>query len=45
MDDDELIKLIKAKMEEWGLPKFADCFPAMDILQLVKDAGYSKEED
>jgi hypothetical protein len=42
-NDDKDLKLIKAittRMEEYGMPSFTDKYPAMDILQLVKDSGY-----
>ena len=42
--DERLIKAICQKMEQYGMPEFRDFYPAMDILQLVKDAGYSKRE-
>jgi hypothetical protein len=43
--DDKLIKSITHLMEEYGmLPHFTDNYPAMDVLQIVKDAGYSRPE-
>ncbi len=36
-----LLKVMTIKMEEWGMPKYSDNYPAMDILQVIKDAGYS----
>lgn len=43
MSEERLLKAIHTKLEEYGMPVFRDGFPAMDILQLVKDAGYSKQ--
>lgn len=43
MTDERLIKIITVKMEEYGMPVFTDKFPAMDILQLVKDSGYVRQ--
>ena len=40
MTKEKLLKLITRKMEEYGMPKFSDDYPARDILQTIKDAGY-----
>ena len=43
--DDRDIKLcrnIQKTMEEYGLPQFSDIYPAMDVLQRIKDAGYTR---
>lgn len=44
MDEQEimLLKALRIKMEEYGMPVFKDNLPAMDILQSVKDAGYTR---
>jgi len=39
--DEKLIKILTVLMEEYGMPKFTDDYPARDILQRVKDAGYA----
>lgn len=39
--DEKLIKAITVELESFGMPEFSDNLPAMSILQLVKDAGYS----
>ncbi len=42
--DQILIKAIMIRMEEYGMPSYSlkDNIPALDILQIIKDAGYSK---
>ncbi len=40
--EDKLLKRITTCLEEFGMPKFQDRFPAMEVLQLIKDHGYSK---
>ena len=42
-DEEKLIRRLKGKLEEYGMPVFGDSFHIMDILQLVKDAGYSRQ--
>lgn len=49
-NEERLLKAIRIKMEEYGMPVFKDNIPAIAILQLIKDAGYrkppaSKEEE
>jgi len=44
MNEEKLLKTMRVKMEEYGMPEFKDDYPAMDILQLVKDAGYTRAE-
>ena len=41
--DDKLIKRITTCLEEFGMPKFQDRFPAMSVIQIIKDSGYWKE--
>lgn len=41
LDDARLLKALTPLMEEHGLPKFQDDYPARDVLQLFKDSGYS----
>lgn len=38
--DHKLIEDLTTTMESYGMPKFKDRFPAMDILQRIKDFGY-----
>ena len=42
MEEERLLKHITHKLEEYGMPKFKDQLPAMDILQYIKDAGYTR---
>ena len=42
--DNKLLKSMTFMMEEYGMPKFTNRYPSMDILKLVKDAGYSRPE-
>lgn len=43
MNEERLLNAITTTLEEYGMPKFQDKLPAMDVLQLVKDSGYSKQ--
>ena len=36
----KLIKRITICMEEFGMPKFSDSFPAMAVIQVIKDSGF-----
>lgn len=40
-DELRLIKYITARMQEYGMPEFKDYTPALDILGVIRDAGYS----
>ena len=42
--DVKLLKRIKTAMEGYGMPIFEDNYPAMDILQIIKDSGYIRQE-
>ena len=37
---DKLIKRITTFLEDIGMPKFQDRFPAMSVIQIIKDSGY-----
>lgn len=39
-DLDKLMNRITVCMEEFGMPKFHDRFPAMAVLQIIKDSGF-----
>ena len=39
----KLIERITTCLEEFGMPKFQAGFPAMAIIQIIKDSGYWKE--
>lgn len=45
MNDKKLLQIITRRLEEYGMPKFKDIYPAMDILQLVKDFGYIHKDN
>jgi len=38
--DEKLLRIMMGIMEEYGMPKFTDKIPAMDLLQHIKDFGY-----
>lgn len=38
MNKERLLNIITAKLEEYGMPKFKDKLPAMDILKIIEDA-------
>ena len=40
--EEKLIERITTCLEEYGMPKFQDRFPAMSIIQLFKDSGWSE---
>lgn len=44
---EKLIERITACLEEFGMPKFHDRFPAISVLQIIKDMGFLRdiEED
>lgn len=42
-NEEKLIERITTCLEEFGMPKFQDRFPAMSILQLMKDSGWRKQ--
>lgn len=42
---DKLIERITTCLEEYGMPKFHDRFPAMSVLQIIKDMGYLNMEE
>lgn len=44
-NEEKLIERITVCLEEYGMPKFSDRFPAMSVLQLIKDSGYKLEGD
>jgi hypothetical protein len=43
VNDNKLIERITTCLEEFGMPKFQDRFPAMSVLQILKDSGYLSE--
>lgn len=43
MNEDKILKLITIKLEEYGMPHYKDQCPAMDILQIIKDCGFSRD--
>jgi len=43
-DDTRLEKIITNVLESYGMPKFKDRFPAKDIIQVMKDAGWIQRE-
>lgn len=43
-NEEKLIERISVCLEEYGMPKFQDRFPAISVLQIIKDSGYLKEE-
>ena len=42
--NEKLIERITTCLEEFGMPKFQDRFPAMAVLQIIKDSGYIRAE-
>lgn len=44
INEAKLIKAITSRLEDYGMPKFKDTYPAIDILQLVKDATFKGME-
>ncbi len=41
-EEEKIIERITTCLEEFGMPKFQDRFPAMAVLRLIKDSGFSK---
>lgn len=39
--EEKLIERITTCLEEYGMPKFQDRFPALSVLQIIKDHGYT----
>lgn len=42
MNEERLLKIITNILEQYGMPKFKDQYPAIEVLKLVEDYGYSK---
>ena len=42
---EKLIERITTCLEEFGMPKFQDRYPALAVSQIIKDYGYLKNED
>ena len=38
--EEKLIERITTCLEEFGMPKFSDSFPAMAVIQVIKDSGF-----
>ena len=37
---DKLLNMITTEMQQFGMPVFQDRFPAMSVIQIIKDSGY-----
>ena len=35
--EERLIKIVTQKLEEYGMPKFKDNYPALDIIKTIQD--------
>ena len=41
--EERLIKIVTQKLEEYGMPKFKDNYPALDIIKTIQDFALFSE--
>lgn len=44
MTEERLLEIMTKTMEDYGMPKFGNMIPAMDVLRIVKDSKLGRPE-